>query len=90
MMHQYAKLQIMVVSAKVDFYLYQHTEKAHIPIKQALDAFKAGENEQGYTDSHLPGLGQVMTHLPHSRKSWFNESLGVECISRDLGSPTYS
>ena len=87
MMHQYAKLQEMVVSAKVGFYLYQHPEKAHIPIKQALDAFKAGENEQGYIDSHLPGLGQVMAQLPHSRERWFNERLGVECISRDLGEP---
>ena len=87
MMHQYAKLQEMVVSAKVGFYLYQHPEKAQILIKQALDAFKAGENEHGYIDSHLPGLGQVMAQLPHSRERWFNERLGVECISRDLGEP---
>ena len=87
MMHQYAKLQEMAVCAKVGFYLHQHPEKAHIPIKQALDALKEGENDQGYIDSHLPGLAQVMAQLPHTRERWFSERLGVECISRDLGEP---
>lgn len=28
-----------------------------------------------------------MTHIPHSRERWFNERLGIECISKDLGDP---
>jgi hypothetical protein len=44
-------------------------------------------NDDNLLDSKLPNLSTLMTQIPHSRESFFQERLGVEAMSRDLGDP---
>ena len=52
-----------------------------------LTAFRDGvDQDSGLLDSHLPDLTTIMSQLPNSRQKWFSERLGIEAISRDVGS----
>jgi len=75
-------------NANIGYYTSSHPKVAHVPIGKIVNAFKDGINkDSGLLESHLPDLTTVMSQLPNSRQQWFNERLGIEAISRDLGSP---
>jgi len=88
MAHQYSRLSEQTVRANVGYYLASHLTVAHVPLQSILTAFKDGvDQDSGLLDSHLPDLTTIMSQLPNSRQKWFCERLGIEAISRDVGSP---
>lgn len=86
MAYLYSRLCHMTVRATVGYYMTQHPEAATHSITAICNAFKNGLDDQGLLDSHLPDLTTFMTQIPHSREKWYAERLGIEAISRDLGS----
>ena len=87
MAHQYSRLSEQTVRANVGYYLSCHPSVAHIPTSKVVTAFRDGvDTDSGLLESHLPDLTTVMSQLPNSRQKWYNERLGIEAISRDLGS----
>lgn len=87
LMYQYARLVEQQIHANVGFYISQHPDIAHLPIDSVISAFQGPPDDQGLLDSRCPDLSTMMTQLPHSRERWFQERLGIEAISRDLGDP---
>ena len=88
MAHQYSRLSEQTVRATVGYYISSHPSVAHVPLNNILTAFRNGvDQDSGLLDSHLPDLTAVMSQLPNSRQKWFMERLGIEAISRDVGSP---
>jgi len=88
MAHQYSRLSEQTVRATVGYYISSHPSVAHVPLDNILTAFRDGvDQDSGLLDSHLPDLTTIMTQLPNSRQKWFAERLGIETISRDIGSP---
>ena len=88
MAHQYSRLCEQTVHANIGYYISCHPNVAHIPVGKIISAFRDGvDKDSGMLESHLPDLTTVMSQLPNSRQQWFNERLGIESISRDLGSP---
>ena len=88
MAHQYSRLSEQTVRATVGYYLSSHPSVAHVPLENIISAFRDGvDRDSGLLDSHLPDLTMVMSQLPNSRQKWFAERLGIEAISRDVGSP---
>ena len=86
--HQYSRLSEQTVRASVGYYLSSHPSVAHVPSSSIITAFRDGiDKDSGLLDSHLPDLTAVMSNLPNSRQKWFSERLGIEAISRDVGSP---
>ena len=88
MAHQYSRLSEQTVRANVGYYIASHPSVTHVPLQSILTAFKDGvDQDSGLLDSHLPDLTTVMSQLPNSRQKWFCERLGIEALSRDIGSP---
>jgi hypothetical protein len=87
MMHQYARLVEQQIHCNVGYYISQHPDIAHLPIDSVVKAFHNSPDEQGLLDSRCPDLSTMMTQLPHFRERWFQEKMGIEAISRDLGDP---
>jgi hypothetical protein len=85
---QFAKYMEQRVRASVNFFLQAHPDCANVPLENVIAAFKEGfsDNRQ-LLNSHLPGLSTIMTPLRNSNDRWRMERLGIEAISRDLGSP---
>lgn len=87
MAHQFARLQEQTIHAKIGYYLSEHPDIQHLPIDSVIQAFKAGPDDQGLLDSHLPDLSMMMTSMPNSKQRWFSERMAIESISKDLGEP---
>jgi len=88
MTHQYSRLCEQTVHANIGYYISSHPNVAHIRIGSIVTAFRDGiDKDSGLLESYLPELTTIMSQLPNSRQQWFNERLGIETISRDLGSP---
>jgi len=88
MAHQYSRLSEQTVRPNVGYYLSSHPSVAHVPLNNIVTAFRDGvDNDCGLLDSFLSDLTVIMSQLPNSHAKWFSERLGIEAISRDLGSP---
>ena len=87
MMHQFAHLAEQRVQCLLGFYLSQHPECAQLPLEAVLQCFRAGANDLGFLESHLPNLTSVMCQIPNTKEKWFAERLCLESLSRDLGEP---
>ena len=65
LMHTYARIAEMRVSARVSYYLQQHPYAAHLPIESVVNAFKNGFDDQGLLNCKLPDITRLLTQLPH-------------------------
>lgn len=87
LMHTYARIAEMRVSARVSYYLQQHPYAAHLPIESVVNAFKHGFDDQGLLNCKLTDITRLLTQLPHSRNFWFQERQGLESFARNFISP---